>query len=568
MGHEAIKVSELVESAVSHNWSIPEFQRGFVWKATQVRDLAESLWRDYPIGSLLVWNSQTPQEERVAEDGVTPSLWIVDGQQRTTALCILFGRKPYWWTSADDWNRLLKRYDVRFDVHTREEPYFWVANAAIKKAKGNRYVPLRDLLVLDTNKDSDQKRLQELAKEIKVEGFCDGMDAMEVYTRLDRIRKIREKEIVKLTIEQELEDIVEIFSRLNSRGTRVTEADIYLGIVASKNKGWVREEFLPFLSTLGDDGFHVDPNLLFRTVTAVGIGKVRFKDIGKDFWEAARIAEAWKKSKEAWKNTIQRLQAYGILSDEPLPTSAALVTLSALVDRFSHETSFDPAIYWLIQASRFSRYSGSSTTALDEDLKDIKSAENFPSAVNNLLRRMQDNVRQPIDTDLFKRDYTDGKFGRFLLYLLVYRNNARDWGETGARLGFDGTEILADFKPQWHHIFPQKFLSGKVDDDTINWLANIAVIGPNINIRISAQDPMKYLDKYKIGDDKLKEQYVEWDRGSFTIPKYSEFLESRAMRIAKVANDFLFKLSDGLPEDCRPLLQEESIVVPKPIGGP
>ena len=61
MGHEAIKVSELVEYAVSHNWSIPEFQRGFVWKATQVRDLAESLWRDYPIGSLLVWSSQQDQ---------------------------------------------------------------------------------------------------------------------------------------------------------------------------------------------------------------------------------------------------------------------------------------------------------------------------------------------------------------------------------------------------------------------------------------------------------------------------------------------------------------------------
>lgn len=66
------------------------------------------------------------------------------------------------------------------------------------------------------------------------------MDAMEVYTRLDRLRKIRDKEVVLITVDNELEDVVEIFARLNSRGTRVTEADIYLGIVAARAPGWVR----------------------------------------------------------------------------------------------------------------------------------------------------------------------------------------------------------------------------------------------------------------------------------------------------------------------------------------
>ena len=134
MSLEPIKIWELVDRAVLHRWSIPEFQRGFVWKATQVRDLAESLWLDYPVGSLLVWNSEQPQETKVAKDGVGPSQWIVDGQQRTTALAILFGRKPYWWSSADDWNKTLKRYDIRFDIAAKDAPYFLVANAAIRKA--------------------------------------------------------------------------------------------------------------------------------------------------------------------------------------------------------------------------------------------------------------------------------------------------------------------------------------------------------------------------------------------------------------------------------------------------
>ena len=60
MAYEQITIHDIVDRAVNHSWSIPEFQRGFVWKATQVRDLAESLWYDYPIGSLLVWNSHRP----------------------------------------------------------------------------------------------------------------------------------------------------------------------------------------------------------------------------------------------------------------------------------------------------------------------------------------------------------------------------------------------------------------------------------------------------------------------------------------------------------------------------
>jgi hypothetical protein len=550
MALEPIKIWELVDRAVLHKWSIPEFQRGFVWKATQVRDLAESLWLDYPVGSLLVWNSEQPQETKIAKDGLGPSQWIVDGQQRTTALSILFGRKPYWWSSADDWNKTLKRYDIRFDIAAKDAPYFLVANAAIRKAKGDRYVPLQHLLVLDINKEADQQKLMGVAKEIKIQGLCDGMDAMEVYTRLDRVRKIRDKDMISVTVNHELEDVVEIFSRLNSRGTRVTEADIYLGIVASKSPGWVRDEFLPFIDILADAGFDVEPNLLFRTLTAVGIGKTRFREIGDDFWEPARIKDAWAKVQHAWKRTIHRLQQFGVLSTDPLPTQAALVTLVALTSRFDAEDRFQSAFYWFVQASRFGRYSGSGTTSLDEDLKDVGTATTLVDAVERLLRRVP--VNQPIVADDFMRDYTDGRFWRFLLYLLVWRNNAMDWDPSGGRLGFHGAEVLAQFKPQWHHIYPKKFLKGHVDEATIDALANIAVIGPEINIRISAKDPMKYLDKYQITDEKLLQQFIEQSRADFLIAEYSAFLRRRAQSLAAAGNRMLRELSEGLPDVSRP----------------
>lgn len=313
MAYESIKIHEIVTRAVNHSWSIPEFQRGFVWKTTQVRDLAESLWLDYPIGSLLVWSSSQPTEERIARDAQRPNLWVVDGQQRATALSILFGRKPYWWPSAEAWEQTLKKYDIRFDIDAKEPPFFVVANAAIRRAKGDRYIPLSKLLTLDTDKEIDQRILQELAKEIKIQGLCDGMDAMEVYTRLDRIRKIRDKDVVTVTIDHDLEDVVEIFSRLNSRGTRVTEADIYLGVVAARTPGWVRNTFLPYLEVLKGSGFDLNPNLVFRSLTGVGAKRVRFRQIPDAFWDDKSVRPHWEHTATAWSKLIARFREHGVL---------------------------------------------------------------------------------------------------------------------------------------------------------------------------------------------------------------------------------------------------------------
>ncbi|MEX2492358.1 MAG: DUF262 domain-containing protein [Nitrospirales bacterium] len=544
MAYEQTKLCELVERAVSHRWSIPEFQRGFVWKSTQVRDLAESLWLDYPIGSLLVWDSRHQAEERVALDAQRPSQWLVDGQQRTTALCILFGRKPYWWSSADEWNKTLKRYDIRFDVDAKEPPFFWVANAGIRKAKGTRYIRLSDLLVLDTQKEQDQKQLNDLAREIKAQGLCNSMDAMEVYTRLDRVRKIREKEIVTVTVDHELEDVVEIFSRLNSRGTRVTEADIYLGVVAARNPSWVRDTFLPHLQALADAGFLLNPNLLFRTITGIGEKKTRFKEIPDSFWNPEKMVPAWDRTKNAWKRLIARFREYGILSNDIMPTEAALVTMVSIIDKFHDDAQFHRALYWFLQASRFARYSASGTTSLDEDLREIQGANSLTEAIQKLLRKFRHE--DPMDAEDFLRDYGDSRFGRFMLYLLVYRNKALDWDEHSHRIGFEGVEVLADFRPQWHHIFPKKYLEGHTGNSLTEALANIAVIGPAINIRISAKAPMDYVTRYKITPEKLKQQFIDPQFTNVPISEYDSWAKSRAEKLAKEANSFLAELREGI----------------------
>jgi len=540
MAYESVKIRDVVERAVNHTWSVPEFQRGFVWKGTQVRDLIESLWLNYPIGSLLVWDSGKKQvEERNVTDGLRPT-WLVDGQQRAAALCILFGRKPYWWADAAGWEQTTRKYDIRFDVDAKAPPHFLVANAATRKVKGNRYIPLHRLLILDVDKRQDDRVVvQELAKEIKLEGLCDGMDAMAVYSLLYEISTIREHDVPVIVIDHELEDVVEIFARLNSRGTRVTEADIYLGVVAARTPTWVRQVFLPYLGRLDDAGFSVGPNLLFRTLTGVGAKKVRFKEIPDLFWGRESIEPAWTKTTKGWEALISRFQQYGILSNNPMPTEAALVTMVSLVEKWPNQ-SFEPLLYWFLQASRFGRYSGSGTTSLEEDLRDVGDATTQSDAIERLLRRF--DHERPLDEEDFLRDYGDTRFGRFLLYLLVYENKAKDWDEAGHRIGFQGAKVLEDFRPQWHHVFPKKFLEGKIAQDQIDALANIAVIGPTINIRISAKDPMDYIDRYKISPSKLADQFVEQGVAAMTIDGFPTWLNNRAARLAAAGNEFLASL--------------------------
>jgi hypothetical protein len=224
-----------------------------------------------------------------------------------------------------------------------------------------------------------------------------------------------------------------------------------------------------------------------------------------------------------------------------MPTQAALVTMISLVEKFDDNSDFRSALYWFLQASRFGRYSGSGTTSLEEDLRDINEAGSLSEAIHRLLRRFPHS--DAFTAEDFLRDYADGRFGRFFLYLLIYRNKAQDWDEHGHRIGFEGTSLVSDFRPDWHHIFPKKYLNGKVQEPLTDALANIAVIGPTINIRISAKDPMSYIATYKISERKLSQQFINPATISVSREGYESWVRERAQRLAEVANAFLAELS-------------------------
>lgn len=138
---------------------------------------------------------------------------------------------------------------------------------------------------------------------------------------------------------------------------------------------------------------------------------------------------------------------------------------------------------------------------MEEDLKEVAEAKSLKDALERLLARIR--YLPKVTADDFMRDYGDSRSGRLILYLLVQRNEALDWDQKGVRIGFDSEGLLSGFAPQFHHIFPKAVIDGAYPEELVNALANIALIGPAINIRISKKNPMDYVGRYAITPKKL-----------------------------------------------------------------
>src|SRR3954454_853929 len=100
-----MKIEDILSQIDLGSMALPEFQRGYVWNRDQVRGLMQSLYRRYPVGSLLVWVTKTEIADARGQVTMTPGSvrLLLDGQQRITSLYgIVRGRPPKFFEGNKD----------------------------------------------------------------------------------------------------------------------------------------------------------------------------------------------------------------------------------------------------------------------------------------------------------------------------------------------------------------------------------------------------------------------------------------------------------------------------------
>jgi hypothetical protein len=520
-----------IDDSTLGNLNVPEFQRKYVWRPSKVVDLVDSLWRGYPIGTLLLWESGY-DSPRTALGTQGRKLWIVDGQQRVTSLALLFGKKPYWWSDTSHWNKLYDRYDVLVNIaKSKDDMEFSLINPIRRKA--TEWVSVRRIL--------NSKNLSELAMEVTAK-LGDQDRFGEIHEKLQSVKKIESVALYEIIVDHELEDVAEIFARLNTAGTKIRESDIVIALVAAKQQGWIRQKFDPFLKDLELKGFELDPGVVVRTFAIISKGSARLRDIPQEFWEPSNnFDENWLKTKEAISSVVKNLMEHGVLSSDLLPSLNALIPIFVLRAYFSKEFDFKKALHWLLMATRDGRYSGSALTVLDSDTKLLKAQKSFANAIAELTKPL--SVPPTFTAGDFQEGYTD-KFLRLILYLTIFASGAKDWINQDVRVGFDreDNELNEGFKPEWHHIFPRKILKDKYDESRIDSIANIAVLNEKANRAFSAKPPPKYLAEHGVKPERLQEQAVPPIQ-SLVLEKYEDFLKQRAQQLADRATKFMQELA-------------------------
>ena len=552
MSFTTIPVRELVDQAVEGRLDIPEFQRDFVWRPDQVRMLVDSLYRDYPIGQILTWTNPSYTAPRGPSGSPSSHVWLVDGQQRTTALCLVFGKKPYWWADSADWERRLTTTNIVADLLAPgSDPEFRMINPV--RAADPRWVAVRDVVSRDEDEKAEpiEAYLASTARALIAKlppKLASSASEETVVKRLSSIRAIRDRSVALSEVHHEIEDVTEIFTRLNQQGTAVVASDVSLAVAAGMRPGWIREEFLPFLRNLAESGFDLDPGVVLRALTAIGEGRVRLGAVSAEFWAGRSFEKQWAQTKESLSAVVSGLAGSGLLSSTLLPSHTVLVPVTFLHAKFgSEEFHFPRALHWLLSATRDGRYSAGSTSALDEDVREIRGADSFPEALEALRQLLEIDVRVAPEEFLVRETWSRPL--ALLMYVTIFNRKATDW-VTRRRIGFPRAEGALEygFVPYWHHFFPTGrtvLRSARLDytEDEIGSLANVVFLNQRPPDRAwLTSPPSKYIQEAPVYNHALEQQMIALDRSLWEPERYRDFLAERAKLCARETNSYLASL--------------------------
>lgn len=520
----------LIESVLSKvregEIAIPEIQRPFVWDASQVRDLLDSLYQGFPVGYLIAWRNPDVK----LKDGTTASgkMILIDGQQRITALTAAVLGQPVV-------NKEYRKVRISIAFHPIEER-FEVSNPAITK---------------DAAWISDVSAL--------VGGEVDLFDAVEKYLadnpsadkskvkdNLRNLADIAKKQIglIELSHDLDIETVTEIFIRINSKGTVLSQADFVMSKIAADLRyggqqlrkcidyfchlavapefyGFIKENDTEFAATAyfqkmawlrneNNDIYDPSYNDLLRVAFTSEFGRGKLSDLvsllsGRNFetknYEETIAEASFAKLNEGvldfineshFKRFVMIIKSAGFITSAMIRTQGALNFAYTVYLRLRAQGVHDGQIEslvrrWFVMSVLTGRYSGAAETQFDQDIRQIAAGD-----FTDILTKVEQAELSPAfwEVGLVQQFETSGTSSPFFWVFVAAQVRANDKGLLSKDITVrELNSHLGDI----HHIFPRDLLKkAGLTRSQYNQIANYAYTQEEINIKVGNKPPRSY----------------------------------------------------------------------------
>ena len=550
-------VRELVLMVERKELRLPEMQREYVWKGPRVRDLLDSLYRGYPSGVILAWESDEAVATRdfavdTSETQAIRPLLLLDGQQRLTSLSAVIRGEPVTVrgrrrpieilfnldhpdeltlisevneSSSDD---ELEGDETAADIQERLKSLTFVISTKALESLPNW------IRVTDAFTKEPLDLLEEKGFDIAV---MDRVLRKKYTNRLQQVRGIEKYEYRMEVLERSksYEEVTEIFVRVNSLGAKLRSSDLALAQITAKWRGSL-EQFRAYQNELDKRGFEIDLSVILKTLVALITGQSKFKTVHSI--PLAQLKDGWIRTIKALDFALNFSKSNLSIDSPTLLSSPFLFTTAAFwVDQrgFSISTE-DSADFqkWFLVANAKGRYSrGSSETLLDQDLSVIRSG----GGGQELLSRLKQQVGR-LDFTVDELVGRTSRSGAFKTMFLAFRkDDARDWS---TNLAISPKHSGSADKIEYHHIFPKAYLR-KVRPDvpraSVDDIANLAFISGATNRRISSKAPSEYRKSFPI--ETFEAQQIDFKDGLDSPDQFENFAKKRRALVAKRINKFL-----------------------------
>ena len=531
---------------------LPNIQRPFVWGEEQIGRLFDSIMREYPISTLLVWKTREAVKHRkfidnyrrdikltdfYVPDNSRSKMMVLDGQQRLQSLFIGLrgsyeGQELYFDVLSG--GSMAAPEDIRFRF-------------AFKAASpGWPWVRFKDI-VFETRK-LDSQIVKEIIRSAPVELTNDQEDMVELNVGRARKEFVNDDNITFQELDgidnpdaYQVDDIVEIFIRANSGGTKLGKSDLLFSLLTSS---WddADGEMEALLEDLNAGGFGFDRDFVLKScLTMLGKGAryevAKFRD-GKTKEE---IIAKWGELSTAIKAVRDLLAAKTyIRSDRAMPSYLALIPL--IYFRFHYPEKFarnQDLPGYLLRVLITGVFGGSPDNLIDKVVRRIEERQDF------LLADVYDVIRADgRSLEVTPGVILDQYYGSRTIHLffnLWYRD-------------FNYAPALSANGPQVDHIFPQSLLktvkdinpeSGKRNilhyrAEHRDQIANCMLLTADENGFSGKCDtpPDQWFDRARFASDEEHERYLEMhliprDESLWNLERYDEFIEARKALIVQ-----------------------------------